>query len=352
MKFVGLLLIVSLLVFGTAAVHAQEAPAAINDAVRALSQELGIPLTLDQIWQWRWVGEIFPDTSLGCPQPGQTYPQVLTNGFQFLLTYAGTTYDYRVSADRQIVFLCRSFPAGTEPPALIAPAPAVPAPAVPVDPAVPQPVVPVGDSTCELLPPRLVPGEQGRVLLGLTRLNLRAEPALTSTVINQIPGGGIFTVIDGPECGPDGLPWWQVNYRDQVGWVAEGLRNVYYVEPLPEPVAVPTELTELEATDRVCGFLVSRLNAGEQARVLIDLGRLNVRTAPTLASQRITQLPGGSLVTLVSGPICAPETNILWWQIALDETVGWVAEGRGGVYFMEPLPEPLALNANDGPNAQ
>jgi len=49
----------------------------------------------------------FRDSSLGCPQEGQMYLQVITPGYQVLLRVEGETYDYRISEQR--VFLC---PAG------------------------------------------------------------------------------------------------------------------------------------------------------------------------------------------------------------------------------------------------
>lgn len=46
--------------------------------------------------------------SLGCPQAGQTYAQREVSAYRILLTVRGYgTYDYRVSADGQVVILCR-----------------------------------------------------------------------------------------------------------------------------------------------------------------------------------------------------------------------------------------------------
>jgi len=36
----------------------------------------------------------WPDTSLGCPEPGMMYAQVITPGYKILLSYAGETYEY------------------------------------------------------------------------------------------------------------------------------------------------------------------------------------------------------------------------------------------------------------------
>lgn len=44
------------------------------------------------------------DASLGCPQPGMMYAQVVTPGYQIILSAKGETYDYRATSNR--VVLC------------------------------------------------------------------------------------------------------------------------------------------------------------------------------------------------------------------------------------------------------
>ena len=52
--------------------------------------------------QWR-------DTSLGCPQPGMMYAQVITPGYRLVLETAGATYRYHADQDKTVV-LCESLP--------------------------------------------------------------------------------------------------------------------------------------------------------------------------------------------------------------------------------------------------
>lgn len=47
----------------------------------------------------------WPDGSLGCPQPGMAYPQVLIDGFWVVLRIGDTEYDYRAD-DRGRFILC------------------------------------------------------------------------------------------------------------------------------------------------------------------------------------------------------------------------------------------------------
>jgi hypothetical protein len=53
---------------------------------------------------------VWPDASLGCPQPGMQYAQVQTDGSQIVLELDGVPYDYHAGGDTT-PFLCE--PKGT-----------------------------------------------------------------------------------------------------------------------------------------------------------------------------------------------------------------------------------------------
>ena len=58
----------------------------------------------------------WPDSSLGCPQPGMQYLQVLVDGAQIELQAGGKTYSYR-SGESGTPFLCeKKFVAESVPP--------------------------------------------------------------------------------------------------------------------------------------------------------------------------------------------------------------------------------------------
>lgn len=44
------------------------------------------------------------DTSLGCPEPGMMYAQVITPGYKILLSYAGETYEYHSDKVDHVVY--------------------------------------------------------------------------------------------------------------------------------------------------------------------------------------------------------------------------------------------------------
>jgi len=58
-----------------------------------LAQQLGI--SPDQITVIRVTAKTWSDASLGCPEPGMMYAQVLTPGYQMILDAGGNQYVYR-----------------------------------------------------------------------------------------------------------------------------------------------------------------------------------------------------------------------------------------------------------------
>jgi hypothetical protein len=75
--------------------------ATVAAAVTHLSQQTGIPedqITVDSVepTQWR-------DTSLGCPQEGMMYAQVITPGYLIVLSAQGQTYEYHTDQRANVV---------------------------------------------------------------------------------------------------------------------------------------------------------------------------------------------------------------------------------------------------------
>jgi hypothetical protein len=83
----------------------QESAMSPLDQARAdLAERLGVPVedvTVVSSEEVTW-----PDSSLGCPQPGMMYAQVLTNGSRIILSAGGRTYEYH-SGGRRAPFLCK-----------------------------------------------------------------------------------------------------------------------------------------------------------------------------------------------------------------------------------------------------
>lgn len=61
-------------------------------------------------------------------------------------------------------------------------------------------------------------------------LNLRSGPSVDYNVLQRIQPLQVFFVLDGPQCA-GGYTWFKINYKGQVGWIAEGDNDQYYAEP-------------------------------------------------------------------------------------------------------------------------
>ncbi|MDX2161923.1 MAG: SH3 domain-containing protein [bacterium] len=89
--------------------------------------------------------------------------------------------------------------------------------------------------TCAgVLPSRLIVRERARVspVGDESPLNVRENPGTDNERIGTIPIGGVFYVLDGPECTTT-YTWYLVTYQGIVGWVAEGSASTYFTEPYP-----------------------------------------------------------------------------------------------------------------------
>jgi hypothetical protein len=75
----------------------------IDIAVGDLAQRLSIDAAAITVTSAAVV--VWPDSSLGCPAPGQQYAQVTTDGALILLSAADTEYPYHAGGSRG-PFLC------------------------------------------------------------------------------------------------------------------------------------------------------------------------------------------------------------------------------------------------------
>jgi hypothetical protein len=91
----------------------------------------------------------------------------------------------------------------------------------------PTPLPPACSSA---LPNRLILYERGRVTSDdPAPLNLRSGPRTTFEILETIPSGGVFFVLEGPRCSEQ-YAWYRIDYRGRQGWIAEGSSTAYFVE--------------------------------------------------------------------------------------------------------------------------
>ncbi len=189
-----------------------------------------------------------------------------------------------------------------------------------------EPWFPPATTCTENRPPRLNLGGTGRVLESALLVEMRSRPSLTSAesvVVADIPAGDTFTVIGDVRCVAD-MTWWEVEYADMTGWIAETNGETYFVEPwAAEPF-------------KCRNFILSRLEPGRLARVTVAQTGI-LRDAPLSSGEALAEIPGGSVFAVLEGePICAEGSA--WWRVDYNGVTGWLPEGRGNVYWLEPLP--------------
>jgi uncharacterized protein YgiM (DUF1202 family) len=178
-----------------------------------------------------------------------------------------------------------------------------------------------------LMPSRLAAGGYGRVLPGDPN-NIRQDPSANAEFVAEIPGGEVFSVLDGPVCA-DSIVWWKVNYQGFTGWTGESQGQTYWVEPdtsrvVPTPTPTPVHCA---------GLRYVRLQVNGQGRVLPGDPN-SLRSEASTSSDKIGVIPAGGIFTVLEGPACVE--NGAWWRVDYQGLVGWTGEGQDESYWVEP----------------
>ncbi len=119
-------------------------PAEIDRPLRTaqslLASILGVSIEAMELDSVAWRALTFPDTGLGCAEPGTPVLEVLTEGYSFLFTYQGNTYKIHTDLTGDMGVLC-----GESGPALGAEA---------------APVAEAGDDLSSIVPPAVAKARQ------------------------------------------------------------------------------------------------------------------------------------------------------------------------------------------------
>lgn len=78
-----------------------EAAPLVEQARDQLAEQLGVDPTDIEVEDFEETE--FPDASLGVPEPGQMYAQVITPGYTIVLEVGGETYEFHASGDRVVL---------------------------------------------------------------------------------------------------------------------------------------------------------------------------------------------------------------------------------------------------------
>lgn len=156
--------------------------------------------------------------------------------------------------------------------------------------------------------------------------------------------GDQFQVLEGPLCSFGPHNWYKVDYKGTVGYVTEGQGSTYWVEPVTTTPAtavptVPPVATATPSSPVACpGAPAPRLTVGTIARPAQVYSSLRA----ALDSNDILRVlfkANRDTVTVLEGPACA-SGPYNWYRVrhTASDTVGWVTEGTGSTYWVEPMP--------------
>lgn len=156
-----------------------------------------------------------------------------------------------------------------------------------------------------------------------TPTRIRKQPTTSSDIIGRIPEGTRFLIVGGHKCS-DGYTWWNIELPNGTrGWMAEGKKGTYYLEPM-------------DYRQQTCSDLPTRLKPGMQARVaIVNGGKMRVRKNPGFSQDILDRVPEGTSLTVLDGPKCIDGSN--WWYIRTNTGIeGWMTESQNGTYLLEP----------------
>lgn len=152
----------------------------------------------------------------------------------------------------------------------------------------------------------------------------------------------------------DGL-FYKVNIDNRSGWInAQAVRitgNVNAAIPVIQRSDMPDSSSTLTGTpqavivatatassDQCPRALLQRLQVGGQAQQALSIDPVRVQNEPGGGTTNFFLYPG-NVVDVIAGPQCQNIGNspVSWWQIrGINEWTGWVAEGDGSRYFLQP----------------
>lgn len=113
-----------------------------------------------------------------------------------------------------------------------------------------------------------------------------------------------------------------------------------FVVPQDPVVIIEATPVTIDTSDNTCpNGLLPRLSLGETARTTPEIGS-NVRSLPDLDAEDIGTIPPSTTFVVIGGPECGADGNY-WWQIDYNGLQGWTIQGQGGLYYVEPIPQPL-----------
>lgn len=183
------------------------------------------------------------------------------------------------------------------------------------------------------------------------KLKLRSEPkTLPETVKRELNRFTQLQIMDGPVCVRDAqVPYWYWQVKvlpdGETGWVAEGdVRHSFIVVSVGQVYVPPTATAYTPPTPSKCLVSHAAFSTGMPVIVIAaNSDKLKLRSEPKISPDTILRrLDQFTSLQIVDGPVCVTDSEVgisYWfWKVKVISTgkTGWVAEGDGQNYYLEP----------------
>jgi hypothetical protein len=141
-------------------------------------------------------------------------------------------------------------------------------------------------------------------------VKLYAAPGLTANVLGGYLGGNRL-LWSGEVKLADGRNWMAVTDSNLSGWISPDDQEVFLADPT---------------------WTTLNMNLGATVRPVNSIGLF---AAPSRASGALANLPAGTQMTVLDGPIMAE--LYAWWQVQVGTLKGWIADTTAGLEVIAPL---------------
>jgi hypothetical protein len=111
---------------------------------------------------------------------------------------------------------------------------------------------------------------------------------------------------------------------------------------LSVPTSTPTLIIPSDPADILCNAAPKRLSVGVNAEVVTITLPLKLRENPSRVASIMEQMPRGTIVSVIGGPLCNAYASgyFWWWNVrAPSGKVGWIVEGydSGNPVYVQPV---------------
>ena len=170
---------------------------------------------------------------------------------------------------------------------------------------------------CGLLP-LLSAGQQAIVAPELT-MRVRDAASVDAEALGSILEGAVVSIEAGPVCA-DGYNWYSVQNDELAGWTAEGSLGEYWL--LYHVACSESPLTRLTTN------MTATVSGDRTVNIRDGAGTTNTQVAWAVVT--------GDELLITGLPQCGV-SGLRWYPIQFDQVSGWIAEGQGEEYWIEPV---------------